>query len=392
MKYLTRSFAIAVFATFALASATLAQDSKSGVEKARGQSSAVVVLSSLDDAGRSLGQGSGFVVTPAGAVVTSLHVVRGAAKVRVKFPSGDVYLTDEIVDFDVDKDIAILKIKGFQLPVVKLGDSDKTDVGEQVVAISSPEGLTNSLTTGVISGVRRLSTHRVFQITAPISQGSSGGALFDSIGNVVGITSYILRSGQNINFAVPINYVRGMISDQVRTTIASLPAATQSARTEPQPAQETLDNEINSASRRRLGRTEYEPMFVRPDEGLAFFYRSVEGIGQATLKDIQDVARTAVLEKTAEDERSEQYTIRYVTNYAGMAFNLKKPEKLLESVDLLVSWSVDTATRHFGDKYKKKTIDGQQVLEFKKGDDKRLVRAYLDGSGMIRFVRFTKVK
>src|SRR5678815_1961932 len=247
MKYLARSFAIAVFATFALTSASLAQDSKSGVEKARGQSSAVVVLSSLDDAGRSLGQGSGFVVTPAGAVVTSLHVVRGGTKVRVKFPSGDIYLTDEIVDFDVDKDIAILKIKGFQLPVVKLGDSDKTEVGEQVVAISSPEGLTNSLTTGVISGVRRLSTHRVFQITAPISQGSSGGALFDSSGNVVAITSYILRSGQNINFAVPINYVRGMISDQVRTTIASLPTASQTARTEPQPAQETLDNEINSA-------------------------------------------------------------------------------------------------------------------------------------------------
>jgi Trypsin-like serine proteases, typically periplasmic, contain C-terminal PDZ domain len=391
MKYLVRSFAIAVFATFALTSATLAQDSKSGVDKARGQSNAVVVLTSLDDAGRSLGQGSGFVVTPAGAVVTSLHVVRGSNKVRVKFPSGDVYVTDEIVDFDVDKDIAVLKIKGFQLPVVKLGDSDRTDVGEQVVAISSPEGLTNSLTTGVISGVRRLSTHRVFQITAPISQGSSGGALFDSSGNVVAITSYILRSGQNINFAVPINYVRGMISDQVRTTIASLPTASQSVRTDPQPSQGTLDTEINSASR-RLGRTENEPMFVRPDEGLAFFYRGVEGIGQATLKNIQDVARTAVLEKTAEDERTEQYTIRYVTDYAGMAFNLKKPDMLLESVDLLVSWSVDTATRHFGDKYKKKTIDGQPVLEFKKGDDKRLVRAYLDGSERIRFVRFTKVK
>ena len=392
MKNLRRSFAIAVFAAFTLTFGALAQDSKSGVEKARTQSSAVVVLSSLDEAGRSLGQGSGFVVTPSGAVVTSLHVVRGATKVRVKFPSGDVYLTDEIVDFDADKDIAIIKIKGFQLPVVTLGDSDKTDVGGQVIAISSPEGLTNSLTTGVISGVRRLSTHRVFQITAPISQGSSGGALFDDGGNVVGITSYILRSGQNINFAVPINYVRGMISDQVRTTIASLPAASQSVRTEPEPTADALDNEINSASRRRLGRTELEPMFVRPDEGLAFFYRSVEGIGQATVKDIQDVARSAALEKTGEDDRSEQYTIRYVTNYAGISFNFKRPDKILESVDLLVSWSIETATRHFGDKYKKKTVDGRKVLEFKKGDDKRLVRAYLDASDMVRFVRFTKVK
>lgn len=375
-----------------MSAAVYAQDTKAGVERAQSQSSAVVVLSAIDETGRSLGQGSGFVVSPAGAVITCLHVIRGAAKVRVKFPSGDVYTTDEIVDFDVDKDIAIIKIKGFQLPVVNLGDSDKTQVGEQVTAISSPEGLTNSLTTGVISGVRRLSTHRVFQVTAPISQGSSGGALFDSSGSVIGITSYILRSGQNINFAVPINYVRGMMSDQVRTTIASIPAAAPVARPDPEPTQEAVDTEINSASRRRLGRTEQEPMYVRPDEGLAFFYRTVDGIGQSSVRDIQELARTAAIEKTGDDDQGEHYTIRYVTNYAGITFNFKKPERLLESVDLLVTWSVEVATRAFGDKYKKKTVDGRQVLEFKKNNDKRLVRAFVDESGLVRVVRFTKVK
>src|SRR5438067_1628504 len=83
--------------------------------------------------------------------------------------------------------------------------------------------LTSSRSTGVVSGVRRFETHRVFQITAPISHGSSGGALFDGSGAVIGIITFVFKGGQNINFAVPINYVRGMISDHVTTTIAKLP-------------------------------------------------------------------------------------------------------------------------------------------------------------------------
>jgi hypothetical protein len=365
------------------------------VEKARNQSQGIVVIVTLDDQGRALGQGSGFIVTASGAVVTSLHVVKGASKLRVKLPNGDVYHTDEVIDYDADKDIAIIKIKGFQLPVVKLGDSDRTEVGEQVVAISSPEGLTNSLSTGVISGVRRLSTHRVFQITAPISQGSSGGALFDSNGDVIGIATYILRSGQNINFAVPINYVRGMISDHIKTSVATLPSPTPLVRSEAESVPGTPDaivSEINSASRGRLGRSEQEPMFIRPDEAWAFFYRTVDGIGQNSFRDLQDLTRTAALEKTQDDSRSEQYVVRYVTQNVGIAFNFKKPERLLESVDLLVTWSVETFERTFGDKYKKKTFEGQPVFEFKKTDDKKQIRAFVDPSGMVRVIRIIKVK
>jgi serine protease Do len=198
------------------------QSRKTPREIAREQSRAVVVVESLDERGSIIGQGSGFVVTPNGAVVSNLHVIRGASIVRVKLPNGDMYKTVDIVDFDESKDIVILKVKGFQLPVVRLGDSDQTEVGETIVAISSPEGLTNSISTGVISGVRKLDTHRVFQLTAPISNGSSGGALFDSEGAVIGIVTYLYAGGQNINFAVPINYARGMISDRVTQDLAKV--------------------------------------------------------------------------------------------------------------------------------------------------------------------------
>src|SRR5215467_13890014 len=195
---------------------------KSPSEIAREQSKAVVIIEALDERGSVTGQGSGFIVTPQGAVVTNLHVVQGAASLRVKLPGGDAYKTTDLVDVDDAKDIAIVKIKGFKLPLVTLGDSDKAETGEAVIAISSPEGLVNSISTGVISGVRRFDTHRVFQITAPISQGSSGGALFNSGGEVIGVITSLLKSGQNINFAVPINYARGMIGDQPSKTLADL--------------------------------------------------------------------------------------------------------------------------------------------------------------------------
>src|SRR5215468_7823103 len=198
------------------------QAMKSPSEIAREQSKAVVIIEALDERGSVTGQGSGFIVTPQGAVVTNLHVVQGASSLRVRLPGGDVYKTSDLVDVDEAKDIAIVKVKGFKLPAVTLGDSDKAETGEPVVAISSPEGLVNSISTGVLSGVRRFDTHRVFQISAPISQGSSGGALFNSSGGVIGSVTSLSKSGQKINFAAPVTYARGMIGHGPSKPLADL--------------------------------------------------------------------------------------------------------------------------------------------------------------------------
>src|SRR5262247_3107448 len=213
-----------IFLTLFISASVFAQSQglKSPSDIAREQSKAVVIIEAMDARGSVTGQGSGFIVTPQGAVVTNLHVVQGASSLRVKLPGGDAYKTSDLIDVDDAKDIAIVKVKGFKLPVVTLGDSDRAENGEAIVAISSPEGLVNSISTGVISGVRRFDTHRIFQITAPISNGSSGGALFNPSGEVIGVITYLLKSGQNINFAVPINYARGMIGDQASKTLADL--------------------------------------------------------------------------------------------------------------------------------------------------------------------------
>ena len=98
-----------------------------------------------DRNGRNLGTGSGFIVKPEGVVVTNYHVIEGAHSASIKTADGDIYDGAFVVDADRRKDLAILKIKALNLPVVKLGDSDKIEVGQHVIAIGNPLGLTGSV-------------------------------------------------------------------------------------------------------------------------------------------------------------------------------------------------------------------------------------------------------
>jgi V8-like Glu-specific endopeptidase len=371
---------------------------KSPKEIARDISKAVVIVESLDERGTVTGQGSGFLVTANGAVITNLHVLQGAAMARVKLPNGDAYKTADLVEADDARDIAILKIKGFKLPTVPLGDSDKTEVGENIVVISSPEGLVNSLSTGVISGVRRFDTHRVFQITSPISQGSSGGALINSNGEVIGIVTYFLRNGQNINFAVPINYARGMISDQVTTQLAKLkPLAKEKEKAASSPglAEEKTDvfqSQLASAARGKLGRTAQEPMFLLPHEALAFFSRLVEQIGLYTTADVAELTRTAAVVRTKDLDDSEQYSIQYLSFYSGLVMDFSKPDHLLRAVELLVTWSEADLKNTFGEKFKRRTVNGRKVIDYGKLPSGHQLIAAMDGNGNVRSVRYTKAK
>lgn len=373
---------------------------KSPSEIAREQSKAVVIIEALDERGSVTGQGSGFIVTPQGAVVTNLHVVQGASSLRVKLPGGDAYKTSDLVDVDDVKDIAIVKIKGFKLPAVTLGDSDKAETGEAVVAISSPEGLVNSISTGVISGVRRFDTHRVFQISAPISQGSSGGALFNSSGEVIGVITYLLKSGQNLNFAVPINYARGMIGDQPSKTLADLrPLNKSKAGAEPGASlsesvesDERLDGQLSGAMRGKLGRTRMEPMFARPDEALKLFFRLVEGLNLVNSAEVAQLTSTAAVIKSKETDDAEEYRITYLTSYSGLAMSFTKPEHLLTGVELLVIWSVADLENTFGNKYKRRTAGKDKVLDYGKLQTGQTLVATLDGNGNVRSVKFVKAR
>jgi len=178
----------------------------------------VVLIISMDSDGQ-VGQGSGVIVRSDGIIATNHHVIKNAVSARVQLRSGDIYDDVSIVDVDERKDVALLKIKAVNLPALSLTDSDKLKVGNNIYAVGAPRGLEGSLSSGIISSIRigaevasKFEGFRVIQFTAPISPGSSGGPLIDEYGKVVGLVFAFRVDSQNLNLAIPSNYVAGMIT------------------------------------------------------------------------------------------------------------------------------------------------------------------------------------
>jgi serine protease Do len=155
-----------------------------------------------------MGQGSGFVISPDGLIVTNNHVIEGADKVTVRFQDNDTEYAATVVGQDKETDLAVIRIKrDTPLPVLKFGDSDATQVGEWVLAIGNPLGLDNTVTAGIISAKHRIIGAGPFdnflQTDASINPGNSGGPLLNMQGEVIGINTAISIEGQNIGFAIP---------------------------------------------------------------------------------------------------------------------------------------------------------------------------------------------
>lgn len=168
-------------------------------------------------------QGSGFLVDPSGVILTNYHVIRDAQSARVKLADGDVYDHVSVLAMDQRRDIAVLRVDGYGLPTLSLGNSDSVHVGAPLIVIGSPLGLENTVSTGIVSGHRKEPAgYQLIQITAPASPGSSGGPVLSLDGTVIGIAVSQMRSGQNLNFAVPINYARGLLSHVGEQPVATL--------------------------------------------------------------------------------------------------------------------------------------------------------------------------
>ncbi len=167
------------------------------------------------------GLGSGVILDADGVLVTNLHVIRGQVAASVKISNGDIYDDVSVVDFDERKDLVLLKIKAFGLVPAVVGNSDAVQVGDRVFLIGSPQGLERSVSDGLISAIRDSGDgYRLFQTSAAASPGSSGGGMFNQYGELVGVVSSKLSSGENLNFGIPANYVRGLADRQSRMTLA----------------------------------------------------------------------------------------------------------------------------------------------------------------------------
>lgn len=174
----------------------------------------VVVVKAFDKNRELISQGSGFFITER-AIATNYHLIGDAYSASIQLPSQQTYRNIVFLGGDPINDIAILFIPGLeesQLPLM-IGNSSTIKRGEKVIAIGNPLGLRNSLSDGLVSGIRDFDGVDLLQITAPISPGSSGGALLNMKGQVIGITTRAsLWIAQNLNFAVPINSLVDLIN------------------------------------------------------------------------------------------------------------------------------------------------------------------------------------
>ncbi|MBN1505685.1 MAG: DegQ family serine endoprotease [Sedimentisphaerales bacterium] len=171
------------------------------------------------------GQGSGFIISEDGYILTNNHVVGDVDKMTVELKDGRKFTDAKLIGTDPDSEVALIKIEGDHFPVLPLGDSDKIDVGDWVIAIGNPFGLNETVTVGVVSAVGRSNVHIAayedfIQTDAAINPGNSGGPLINLDGKVIGInTAIVSQSGgyMGIGFAIPVNMAR-TIADQLKSS------------------------------------------------------------------------------------------------------------------------------------------------------------------------------
>lgn len=229
---------------FLAASIAFGQTSLSTAQIAKRVSPSVVVIAGDTDSGSMVG--SGFILSRDGKIVTNLHVIKDLKTVRVQLSNGEVFDSVSVVGTDERRDLAVVKIPGFNLPPLALGNSNDVTVGERVVVVGNPHGLEGTVTAGILSSVRDSDGFKVFQTDAAVNPGNSGGPLLNDKGQVIGVVSFKLRSSENLNFAVAVNYVRGLLDDlhqpmsleQMRSALGRLPSDEQN---EAPSLKETLD-------------------------------------------------------------------------------------------------------------------------------------------------------
>ncbi len=166
--------------------------------------SSIVTIVALDKDDNPLAVGKGFFIDSEGDIATNHHVLAGSSKAIIKTADGEKGRIIEIINDDPELDLLIARTSLKTTHPVPLGDSDTLTQGENIIALGNPVGL------GVIIDIKEVNNLKFFQITAPITPGSSGSPVFNSAGKVMGIATAFLHIGKNHNFAMPVNYLKSL--------------------------------------------------------------------------------------------------------------------------------------------------------------------------------------
>lgn len=159
-------------------------------------------------------EGTGFLVSPDGFIVTNHHVIDASGNIVVETSEGEEFLA-AVVSQSPEKDLALLHISASKLPYLQLGSEEEARIGDDIYALGNPRGLQGTVTKGIISAKRRLAGVRLIQIDAPINPGNSGGPLLQIDGRVVGVNTLKLQESEGLNFAISIDEAKAVFSSML---------------------------------------------------------------------------------------------------------------------------------------------------------------------------------
>lgn len=222
----------------------------------------VTILMAHDD--KPIALGTGFLVKPDGTIVTDYHVIASGDAAVAKFADGTILPVDGVLATDRVRDLAIIKIHGKNFPTLALGNSNQLQVGDEVVAIGNPLGLEQTVSNGILRGVRtdEKESGELLQITAPFSHGSSGGPLFNMFGEVIGINSGYLEGDENLNLAIPINDAKSLLSNTL-AKLQDLPNEPLNDAQDSKPAASGKPQELSWLSTERFVTPAFSASFPR---------------------------------------------------------------------------------------------------------------------------------
>ena len=212
VKHFARKLLALAFVVSGVAAAQSAPSRKDIPTIAKAANGAIVTIVMAND-DKPIARGTGFLVSPDGVIVTNYHVIETGNVSVVKFPDNTTFPVDGVLAADKVRDLAVIKIHGKNFQTLTLGNSDRVQIGEEVVAIGNPLGLEQTVSNGILSGVRadKEAGGKFLQVTVPFTHGSSGGPLFNMMGEVIGITTLVYEGAGNLNFAIPINEAKPLL-------------------------------------------------------------------------------------------------------------------------------------------------------------------------------------
>jgi len=230
LRVLRGAYGLALCLSFGSVSPLRAEQASDLSPLVKSSIDAVVLVVVSDASGKPILEGSGFLVSADGRIVTNHHVIAGAASATVKLNNGAFFPVEGVLADDADHDLAVVKVAGKNLPYLNLEDSDTVAAGQHVLAIGSPLGLENSVSDGIVSGFRKdAKGTNWIQTTAPASHGNSGGPLLLMDGKVIGVVAWKEGAGENLNFAVPSKLIGPLLLNSsiqaLGTVKVSSPAA-----------------------------------------------------------------------------------------------------------------------------------------------------------------------